>query len=204
VAGYRDRVEAGRRLAEAVASLVTRPVVLGIPRGGVVVAAEVAAATDGTLAPLTAVKVRTPLNPEFAIGAVTPDGVPLLEDDIISRLRLSGQTIDDAVRTAVEEVTRRQSAFGDIPDVEGRDVVVVDDGVATGSTLKAALAHVRRLSPAKLVCAVPVGPPGTIESLQSLVDHVVCPLQPAGFAAVGQFYWSFPQVEDAEVIRLLA
>ena len=179
------------------------PLVLGIPRGGVVVAAVIAAALDGDLGVLTAVKVRAPRNPELAVGAVTPDGIPLLDSGLMSALGLDAATRDRVVADAVAEVRRRQELFGPVPDVSGRTVVVTDDGVATGATLRAALAHVSRGGPGRLVCALPVGPPDTIAGLAAEADEMICPLQPRWFGAVGEFYEDFAQVTDAQVLALL-
>ncbi len=206
MSGYRDRAEAGRALAGLVRPLVSPdavPLVLGIPRGGMVVAAGVAAAVGGELAPIVAVKVRSPSNREFAIGAVTPDGVPLLDDAVVIRLGLSDAAVTRQVAEAHREVVRRQDVYGAVPEAAGRLTVVVDDGVATGATLRAALAHVRRRQPSRLVCATPVGPPETLDVIAAVVDDLVCPLRPRWFGAVGEFYASFPQVEDAEVLALL-
>jgi putative phosphoribosyl transferase len=201
---YRDRREAGAVLAGLLEPFAgASPLVLGVPRGGVVVAAEIAAALVGELGVLSAVKVRAPHNPELAVGAVTPDGVPLLDERLIAGLGIDGEAQDRIVSDAVAEVRRRQQVFGVVPPVAGRLVIVTDDGVATGATLRAALAHVARGEPQRLVCALPVGPPETIAALATQVDEMVCPLQPRWFGAVGEFYADFAQVGDAEVLALL-
>jgi len=205
VATYRDRIEAGRVLAGALAHLRgAHPLVLGIPRGGVPVAAEIAEALDGELGCVLAAKVGAPWSSELAIGAVAHDGVPLLDDDMVRRLGLSDEEVAAEVARAVEEMGRRRSVFGaDELEVSGRSVVVVDDGVATGATLRAALGYVRRRDPLRLTCAVPVGPPATIDLLALEVDEVVCPLQPARLRSVGEWYEVFGQTADAEVLDLL-
>lgn len=204
VAGYRHRREAGRVLAGLLEHLAGRDaLVLGIPRGGVMVAAEIASALDSDLGVLTAVKVRAPQNPELAVGAVAPDGIPLLDTGLIERLHIDDATRARIVADAIAEVRRRQAVFGPVAPIEGRTVVVTDDGVATGATLRAALAHVARGGPSRLVCALPVGPPETIFALAAEVDEMVCPLQPRWFGAVGEFYEDFTQVSDAEVLALL-
>ncbi|MBI5157233.1 MAG: phosphoribosyltransferase [Acidimicrobiia bacterium] len=205
MAGYRHRREAGVVLAGLLEHLAGGdPLVLGGPRGGVVVAAELASALRGDLGVLTAVKVRAPRNPELAVGAVAVDGIPLLDAELLVRLGVDAATCDRIVADAVDEVGRRQQAFGPVPPMADRVVVVTDDGVATGATLRAALAQAARGEPRHLVCAVPVGPPETIAALAVMVDELVCPLQPRWFGAVGEFYEDFAQVGDEEVRALLA
>jgi predicted phosphoribosyltransferase len=205
VTRYRDRVDAGRALGGLLVHLHgNRPLVLGIPRGGIVVAAEVAEVLEGDLGLVLAAKVGTPWSRELAIGAVAPDGVPMLDDAMIGRMRLDPAEVDDEVARSLAELERRRTAYGATePEVAGRVVVVVDDGVATGATLQAALGYVRRLGPERLVCAVPVGPPVTIDHIAYQVDEVVCPLQPDHFRAVGEWYDDFGQTTDAEVLALL-
>lgn len=200
---YRDRAEAGATLAGLIGPLPVGSVVLAVPRGGVPVAAPIARRSAATLGVLVAVKVGAPSNPEFAIGAVAPDGQPLLDDGLVARLGLSDEEVRVAVSRAVAEVRRRQDEYGDPPEIQGKVTVVVDDGVATGATLLAALGWVRRQGPEEVVCAVPVGPPGTIAVIAEIVDRVVCPLRPRDFRAVGAFYRRFDQVTDDEVDRLL-
>jgi putative phosphoribosyl transferase len=205
VAGYRHRRDAGSVLAGLLEHLRgSDPLVLGIPRGGVVVADEIATALHGDLGVLTAVKVRAPRNPELAVGAVAVDGIALLDAELLVRLGIDAATGDRIVAEAVDEVRRRQQAFGPVPAVAGRTVVVTDDGVATGATLRAALGQVARGGPQRLVCAIPVGPPDTIAALAAMVDELLCPLQPSWFGAVGAFYEDFTQVSDAEVNALLS
>jgi predicted phosphoribosyltransferase len=204
VSGYRDRTHAGEVLAGLLASFAgTRPLVLGVPRGGVVVAAAIASGLDGELGVLTAVKVRAPHNPELAVGAVTPDGTTRVDERLVRSLQIEPAVFDRIVASAVAEAKRRQDVFGAVPEMAGRVVIIVDDGVATGATVAAALQQARRADPAKLVCALPVGPPQTLVALEALVDELVCPLRPRWFGAVGEFYRHFAQVSDAEVLGLL-
>jgi predicted phosphoribosyltransferase len=206
---YRDRIDAGDQLADALADVIDpddRPLILGVPRGGVPVAAVVAERLGGDLDVLVAHKLGAPGNPEFAIGAVAEDGSAYVDDRSITRHRIP----DDYVRAETErqlaEVRRRAVLLrGDRPPlpIEGRVCVVVDDGVATGATLEASLRLVRRLGAARVIAAVPVGPPDTIRRLGGAADAVVCPLQPQHFMAVGGWYERFGQVPDEAVVELL-
>jgi predicted phosphoribosyltransferase len=168
-------------------------------RGGVV-AAEVALARRRAGHRDVA---ASPDNDELAIGAVASDGVALLDELFIRRLGITEVEVRAAVSDAVAEVHRREEVFGGAPSVEGRTAIVVDDGVATGATLRAALGYARRGRPQRLVCAVPVGPPATIDLITSEVDEVVCPLQPDRLRAVGEWYLDFAQVGDEAVLGLI-
>ncbi len=205
---YVNRTEAGEILADHLAGYRGRQtLVLGVPRGGVVVAAPVAAALDADLDVIVARKLGVPGNPELAMGAVAGDGVPYVDESLVRRLGVSEDRLRAEVAAQAEEVQRREMAYRDgrpPPDVAGRVVIVVDDGVATGATLRVALAAVRRRDPATLVCAVPVGPRDTLGALEREADVVVCPLRPRFFMAVGEWYGDFRQTGDAEVRRLLA
>ncbi|MEX1208003.1 MAG: phosphoribosyltransferase family protein [Acidimicrobiia bacterium] len=203
---YRNRIEAGLILAELLSHHAgERPLVLGVPRGGLPVARPIAEALGGELGVVVAGKVGAPGNPEFAIGAVAPDGVTLIDEITVKRLGISAAQLTAAVEKAMAKLRQREEAFGatDLA-VEGRTVIVVDDGVATGATLQAALRYLRRLRPSVLVCAIPVGPPSTIARLGAEVDEIVCPRQPERFMAVGEWYEEFAQVTDDEVEAILA
>ena len=193
-------------LAELLSHLAgEHPLVLGVPRGGLPVAQPIAEALGGDLGVVVAGKVGAPGNPEFAIGAVAPDGVALIDEITVRRLGISRPQLEAAVATAVEKLRSRQQAYGATDlDIAGRVVIVVDDGVATGATLQAAIQYLRRLEPEKLVCAIPVGPPPTVARLAADVDEVVCPRQPDRFRAVGEWYEEFTQVSDGEVEALLS
>jgi putative phosphoribosyl transferase len=209
---YRDRSEAGRILAGAVveAGVIDDgvvPLVLGIARGGVPVAAEVASALNGDLDVAVARKIGAPGNPEFAIGAVAGEGRPLLNERVITDHRVPSDYVSRTLEEARAEIARREavyrSGWGPLP-VRGRTVIVVDDGVATGSTLIAVLRSVKALGAASVVCAVPVGPPDTIGGLAEEADAVVCPLRPRWFSAVGGWYDDFGQLSDDDVVSGLA
>ena len=206
---FRDRNEAGRKLAAQLLHYKDQdPVVLALPRGGVPVGYEVARALHAPLDIIVVRKVGAPGQPEFGIGAVVdgdhPEGV--LDEDTVRLLNVSQDYLDRQIALELREIRRRQEVYrrGRAPiPLNGRTVVVVDDGIATGGSMRAALRAVRRAAPKHLVLAVPVAPPETIESLRSEVDDVVCVSTPVAFRAVGQFYEEFQQTTDDEVIRLL-
>jgi putative phosphoribosyl transferase len=206
---FANREEAGRRLAGLLMHLRgSAPVVLGLPRGGVVVAAQVARALEAPLDVLVVRKIPAPEQPELALGAVTDGEQPrlVLNHQIVAALRVSQEDLDRAVAEQLEEVRRRQRLYRDgrpAPPLEGRAVIVVDDGIATGATVAAGLEALRHARPARLVLAVPVGPPEAIAALRSKVDELHCLEAPAHFAAVGAFYRDFRQTADAEVVALL-
>ena len=207
---FADRAEAGRLLAEELerrGELPSGVVVLGIPRGGVTVAAEIARDRDAVLDVVLARKIGAPANPELAIGAVGPDGQALLDADVATRLAPDPDWVERATERARQEVLERVRRFrGDRPplDVRGRRVVVVDDGLATGSTAGAVGLFLRGAGADRSILAVPVGPSATVERLGELYDEVVVLATPEPFYAVGEFYRDFRQVTDEEAARALA
>jgi putative phosphoribosyl transferase len=205
--GFVDRTAAGVRLAGVLARYRgTKALVLGIPRGGVPVAAEVARALGAQLDVIVARKAGVPGDPEVALGAVTSDGARFANDDLIKALGLSTDAVAAAFEKAAREAREREGRFRGgrpMPKMRGRTVIVVDDGIATGATMLAAVRSVRHAKPARLVAAVPVGSPDTCELLANEVDDLVCLERPASFHAVGQFYERFPQVTDEEARELL-
>jgi putative phosphoribosyl transferase len=204
--GYQDRVEAGRALVQHLAHHAgAEPLVLGIPRGGLVVAHALAAELGGTLGVLPACWLGSPSSPELVVGALTRDGVPLVELDLIRRLGITEGEMAAEVSARLSELRRIEEGYGSLgrPGVTGRTVIVVDEGVATGLTMRAALGFVRRRGPAFLACAVPVGPPSVMDLIASEVYELVCPLQPIGFRSVADWYRDLPMVSEAEVTRLL-
>lgn len=203
---FSDRRDAGRRLAAALDHLrERRPVVLAVPRGGVVVGRAVADHLGAPLDVIVPRKLRAPFNPELAIGAVAEGGAAVLEDALA---RDTGASyLEQEVAAQRAEIARRVQAYrGDRPllPLAGRTVIVLDDGIATGATMVAALRAVRAMGPAHLVAAVPVAPPEGVARLASEADEVVCLIAPELFQAVGQFYEDFTQVDDAEVVALLS
>ncbi len=206
---FADRHEAGRRLAQRLLPLEgERPVVLALPRGGVPVAFEVAKALRAPLDLVLVRKLGAPFNPELAVGAVVDGGSPfcLLNDDVVRALGVSDEYLATEEAHQLAEIERRRALYlGDRPrpSLAGRTVVLVDDGIATGATMKAAIAAARQARAARVIVATPVAPADTVAELRELADAVVVLMTPDGFAAVGQFYADFTQVEDAEVVELL-
>ncbi len=203
---FRDRVEAGKQLAKALKSANKETIVLAVPRGGVVVGFEVAKALKIALDIIVTKKIGAPDNPELAIGAVAEDGTYFLDEEIAKQVYLPKGYVDEEVERLREEIQRRLLRYrGKVPypNLRNRDIVVVDDGVATGSTLKAALKLLRRRGVTFVTVAVPVGPADTINELEQLADKVVCLHTPSIFYAIGQFYEDFSQTSDEEVTDLL-
>ncbi len=201
---FQDRVQAGRRLADALEDFRDRdPLVLGLARGGVIVAAEVAAALGCEMDVVILRKIGAPGNPELAIGATAGEGRVAWNEALIAQLDVSSGYLQDAAARENEEVERRRRRYlGDrvAVDIAGRTVLMVDDGLATGYTALVAARAVRAADPAFLVLAVPVGPSGTVAELRTEVDEVVCLSTPEMFFAVGQFYAEFAQTTDEEVV----
>lgn len=208
-ARFADRRSAGQELAGAVAALhLPQPIVLALPRGGVPVGYEVALALGAPLDILMVRKIGAPGNPEYGIGALVDGASPQIVIDEYTA-RMTGATrdyIDAEVRRQLAEIERRRALYrtGEPASLIGRDVIVVDDGIATGGTVRAALQALAKAQPARIVLAVPVAPAEMIEPLRALCDHLVCLHAPSPLRAVGLHYENFNQTEDEEVIRLLA
>lgn len=205
---YADRVDAGRRLAAAVEHLRDRdPVVIGLPRGGVVVAAEVAKALEAPLDVIVVRKLGAPGQPELGLGAIAEGGVLLLNKPLMRQLGVSKEGLQGTIDAATAELNRRLLAYrgaGEPVQVEGRTVILVDDGLATGSTARAAIGALQHHGAATIVLAVPVGAPSTVRDLERIVDELVCLSAPRMLSSVGQHYEDFTQTTDDEVIALLA
>ena len=204
---FRDRREAGQLLAQELKDLAGRNlVVLGIPRGGVVIAQELARALDAELDIVLARKLRTPGHEELAMGSVAEDGRTFLNQEVISELRINNASIEQEKKMQMAEIARRTQLFRQVrPRVplKGRTVIVTDDGVATGATTQAAFWAVRHEGPETLIAAIPVGSEHTIRRLAADVDEMRCLRTPPFFAAVGQFYLRFEPIEDEDVLEIL-
>jgi predicted phosphoribosyltransferase len=206
---FRDRRDAGRKLAAQLAAYAGRPdvLVLALPRGGVPVAYEVAQALRAPLDVFLVRKLGLPGHEEFAMGAVATGGVRVLNPDVVENLYVPGSVIDTVTQREQRELDRRERAYRGVrppPDVRGKIVILVDDGLATGSTMRAATAAVKQQQPARVVVAVPVASQATCDELRREADEVVCLVTPEPFYAVGLWYDDFSQTTDDEVRALLA
>jgi len=205
-----DRIDAGRRLARPLAKYKTqKPVVLALPRGGVTVAAEIAEALDAPLDLVLVRKIGVPFQPELAMGAVVDGAKPVTvrNEDVFAMTGVSERDFAEVRDAELAEIERRRQRYlGDRPHPElaGHTIIIVDDGIATGATARAALQAMRQRKPARLVLAVPVAPTETLRRLRGEADDIVCLEDYEDFGAIGLFYDDFKQVSDAEVIALLA
>jgi len=206
---FYDRGDAGRRLAAELARFKGEDVVVfALPRGGAPVAEPIAIALDAPLDLVLVRKIGVPFQPELAMGAVADGGSPMIvrNDDVIAMAEVSEQKFQEACARELAEIERRRSLYlgsRERPEAQGRVAIVVDDGVATGATTRAALRAVRARAPKKLVLAVPVAPLDTLESLSVDVDEIVCIETHRAFGAIGYFYRDFHQISDEEVIDIL-
>jgi len=201
---FRDRLEAGRSLARKLDKYAGRPevIVLALPRGGVPVAYEVARALEAPLDIFVVRKLGVPGHEELAMGAIASGGVRVLNDDVVQVFRIPQRLIESTVAREMRELERRELAYRNgrpLPDLRGRLVILVDDGLATGSTMRAAVAALRRLEPARIVVAVPTASPTVCEEFRHEADECVCDITPDPFHAVGLWYEDFSQTTDEEV-----
>lgn len=204
----RNRKEAGRLLAAALLPWQGQSdvIVLALPRGGVPVAAEIARALGVPLDLMLVRKLGVPGNEELAMGAIASGGVQVLNEHVMEWLQLSGTAVAMAVQREQRELQRREQVYRGsrpLPHLQGQRVILVDDGLATGASMRAAIQAVRQQGAAGIIVAVPVGAPESVERIRKLVDKVVCPHMPEPFAAIGQWYEDFRQVSDEDVQVLL-
>jgi len=205
---YTDRTQAGILLAQKLAAYAGRHdvIVLALPRGGVPVAFEIARALQAPLDVLLVRKLGVPGHEEYAMGAIATGGVCILQSDVIKQLAIPQASVDDLVQRKQEELAQRERLYRSnrpAPKLEGSIVIVVDDGLATGSTMLAAIHALRQARPARMIIAIPVGARVSVARLQAEVDEIVCLSIPENFQAVGLWYEDFNQTSDDEVIHLL-
>jgi predicted phosphoribosyltransferase len=206
---FRNRAEGGRVLAQQLKSYAHRldVIVLGLPRGGVPAAYEVARALEAPLDVFLVRKLGVPGYEELAMGAIASGGVRVLNDEVVQGLQIPPRAVEAVAKRETRELQRREQLYrqGRPPlDVSGRTVILVDDGLATGSTMRAAVQALRQMRPARIVVAVPTAPPETCAELQAVADEVVCAITPRHFGGVGAWYQDFSQTSDDEVRELLA
>lgn len=205
---FENRADAGRRLLAGLKKIkLTDAVIMCIPRGGVVVGAELARDLDAPMDLVAPRKIGAPANPEMAVGAVAQDGSTYLNERLVDMLGIARGDLDGLIEKEVKEIERRMTGYRgstEYPDYKKNTIILVDDGAATGYTMLAAAEFARKeLKPARLVIAVPVAPPDTLELFAQVADEVVCLLSAADFYAVGQFYRDFSQTTDREVLSIL-
>ena len=205
---FADRREAGRELGRLLTRAVKpgEAIVLALPRGGVPVAYEIARALDIPLDVFLVRKLGTPGHPELAMGAIASGGIRVLNDEVVQALNIPQQQIDAVAAQEQRELERRDAAYRQgrsLPELTNRSVILVDDGLATGSTMKAAVQAVKQQQPKRIIVAVPVGALETCRMLGDMADEVICARTPQPFSAVGQWYRDFTQTSDDEVMSLL-
>lgn len=205
---FKDRIQAGQMLGDKLraAGYGSSDILLGIPRGGVVVGYHAAERLDAVLDIIVPRKIGAPFNSEFAIGAVMEDGSIYLNRADMQGIGITNEYIKSETSRQIEEIKRRIRFYRKSrprPDVSGKTVIIVDDGIATGATIKAASISLKKMNPARLCVAAPVGAPDSVGEISKIVDDVVLLYLPDFFAAVGQFYQDFSQTSDEEVIELL-
>ena len=206
---YRDRIDAGKQLAARLSNYANRDdvLVLALPRGGVPVAYEVAKVLHAPLDIFLVRKLGVPGHEELAMGAIATGGVRVINADVVDYLRIPARVVDAVVDTELRELERRERLYRGTraePDVSGKTVILVDDGLATGSTMRAAVEALRQQNPARIVVAVPVSAPETCDEYRMGVDEIICVQTPKPFMGVGMWYRDFSQTTDEEVREILA
>lgn len=206
---YIDRFDAGKVLTRYLKKYTKQDdvIILALPRGGVPVAYEIATALSLPLDVFIVRKLGVPGHEELAIGAIASGGIVIFNEPLMRQLNLDNESINLVLRSEQKELERREHFYrGDRPphDLQGKTIILVDDGMATGSTMRAAIKALHQYKPASIIIAVPVAAADTCDEMESLVDEIICPLKPVNFYAVGLWYEDFPQTSDNEVINLLA
>jgi len=204
---FEDRQHAGQILArELTKEKILQGVILAVPRGGVIVGAEIASQLGLQLDIIVPRKIGTPGEPELAAGAVSPDGTVIYNRKALSLLNISEDELRPEIERQLKEIRRRMITYrgsDEFPKIHKKRVILVDDGIATGQTILAAIKSIKNFSPKEIILAVPVAPQDTLDALSSEVDKIICPAIPDNFFAVGQFYTKFKQVADEEVKKVL-
>jgi putative phosphoribosyl transferase len=206
---FKNRIEAGRLLAEELKSYANRTdvLILALPRGGLPVAFEVAQALGAPLDLMLVRKLGVPRQEELAMGAIAAGGTKVLNQDLVKSLNISDAALEAVISKEKRELERREHTYrGDrpVPEVGNRCVILIDDGLATGATMKAAVLALRQQQPAQIIIGVPVAPPDTVEELRKEADEIICLATPEPFYAIGTWYVDFSQTSDEEVRTLLA
>lgn len=204
---YNDRYDAGQKLAEKLTKYTNdKPIIMALPRGGVVVGYEVAKMLKAPLDVIVARKIGAPFQPELGVGAIAPNGIRILNNELIRLLNIPESAVEEVIQKETIEMNRRINFYRkDLPlsDLKDKIVIVVDDGLATGVSTNAAVSAIRQMQPKKIVLAVPVAPPNTASRFKREVDEFICLNQPPDFYAVGYYYKNFTQTTDEEVVDLL-
>lgn len=204
---FNDRYDAGRKLADELIKFKDEnPVIVALPRGGVIIGFEVAKLLKVPLEVIVARKIGAPFYPELGIGAIAPNGIKILDKNLIKSLDISERALEKIIEQETIEMKRRSELYREnatLSDLAGKTVIVVDDGLATGVSAKASIMSIKEMFPSKIILAVPVSPPETAEEFRKEVDEFICLHEPREFYAVGAFYEDFKQIGDDEVIHLL-
>lgn len=204
---FSNRIEAGKLLAASVKSYVSdASVILGIPRGGIIIADAIAKELSAELDVMLVKKIGAPANPEFAIGAIGEEEAKFINQDVLKSMHISKEYVEQEKENKLKEIKLKAEFYRRIKQkvsLKNKTVIITDDGVATGATMQAAAWATRQENPKKIIIALPVGPEETLEQLSKEVDQIICLRVPEFFTAVGQFYIDFPQIEDSEVAKIL-
>ena len=204
---FEDRRQAARMLEERLGKYRgTTPLVLAVPRGGIILAEDIVKELGGEMDLIIPRKIGAPNDPEFAIGAVGPDRSYIVDKETVKKMGIDKDYVAAMARVEAAEITRRNIKYrgtNELPDVRGRTVIVVDDGIATGYTMKVVLKFLKKARAKKIIVAVPVAPPESLSDLRKYADEIICLEQPRDFGAIGEHYRKFPQVSDDEVIKIM-